>query len=98
MKYLIFFGLVLAQSMSFTFVSRARNRNNVKLAAIASFFSNTTWILVFRHIVLNLEDWVMYPQHPSAHFRATDSDESPGADGLTIREIEELNKINKIKQ
>lgn len=66
MKYLIFFALVLAQSMSFTFISRARNRNNVKLAAIASFFSNTTWILVFRHIVLHLEDWVMYPLYVGA--------------------------------
>lgn len=66
MKYLIFFGLVLAQSMSFTFISRARNRNNVKLAALASFFSNTTWIFVFRHIVLNLDDWVMYPLYVGA--------------------------------
>ena len=60
-KYLIFFGLVVFQSMTFTFISRARNRNNIKLAVIASVFSNTTWILVFRHIALNLQDWFMYP-------------------------------------
>jgi len=34
----------------------------------------------------------MYPQHPKAHFRATDSNESPGADGLTWREIERWKK------
>ena len=29
----------------------------------------------------------MYPQHPDAHFRATDSDESPGIVGITINEL-----------
>lgn len=66
MKYLIFFLLVLAQSLSFTFISRARNRNNIKIAAIASFCSNTTWILVFRHIVINFQDWGMYPIYVGA--------------------------------
>ena len=60
-KYIFFFLLVVFQSMTFTFISRARNRNNVKLAVIASVFSNATWLLVFRHIALNLEDWFMYP-------------------------------------
>ena len=61
MKYLIFFILTLAQSMSFTFVSRARNRSNIKIASIACLFSNITWILVFRHIAMNLDDLFMYP-------------------------------------
>lgn len=34
----------------------------------------------------------MYPQHPKAHFKATDSDKSPGLTGMTFREIEALNK------
>lgn len=31
----------------------------------------------------------MYPIHPSAHFRATDSDKSPGLVGMCINEIKE---------
>lgn len=30
----------------------------------------------------------MYPQHPKAHFRATDSKESTGIVGISIREME----------
>lgn len=58
--YVGFFLLVVFQSMTFTFISRARNRNHLKLATIASVFSNVTWIVVFRHIVLNLNDVWMY--------------------------------------
>ena len=29
----------------------------------------------------------MHPQHPNAHFKATDSDESPGLVGMSINEI-----------
>lgn len=31
----------------------------------------------------------MYPQHKYAHFRATDSSESAGIDGMSIKEIED---------
>lgn len=34
----------------------------------------------------------MYPQHPNAHFRATDSSESAGVVGITETEMEELKK------
>ena len=71
MKYLWFFFLVFLQSMSFTFISRARNRNNIKIASIASIFSNATWILVFRHIALNLNDWLMYPVYIFAMWLGT---------------------------
>lgn len=60
MKYLVFFGLVFFQSMTFTFISRARNRDNIPLATIASFLSNGVWLLVFRGLVLNLTDGYMY--------------------------------------
>ena len=30
----------------------------------------------------------MYPQHPKAHFRATDSGESAGIDGFSYKELE----------
>lgn len=32
----------------------------------------------------------MYPQHPKAHFRATDSGESAGIVGLSAKEMERL--------
>ncbi len=32
----------------------------------------------------------MYPQHPNAHFRATDSKESAGVVGITEKEMEQL--------
>ncbi len=31
----------------------------------------------------------MYPQHPKAHFRATDSGESAGIVGISVKEMEE---------
>lgn len=31
----------------------------------------------------------MYPQHPKAHFRATDSGESAGIVGMSVKELEE---------
>lgn len=31
----------------------------------------------------------MYPQHPKAHFRATDSGESAGIVGMSVKEMEE---------
>lgn len=31
----------------------------------------------------------MYPQHPKAHFRATDSRESAGIVGMSVKEMEE---------
>ena len=32
----------------------------------------------------------MWPQHPNAHFRATDSSESAGVVGITEKEMEQL--------
>lgn len=34
----------------------------------------------------------MYPQHPEAHFRATDSHESAGIVGISEKEMQELKK------
>lgn len=36
----------------------------------------------------------MYPQHPNKHFRATDSSESAGIVGMSVKEIEEFDKEN----
>ena len=32
----------------------------------------------------------MYPQHPQAHFRATDSKESAGIVGISVKEMEQF--------
>lgn len=36
----------------------------------------------------------MYPQHPNKHFRATDSGESAGIVGMSVKEIENFDKEN----
>lgn len=45
--------LVLAfiQNISFSIVSRSRNRNNMRFHLIAAFFSNSIWFLTFRSLV-----------------------------------------------
>ncbi len=48
----MFMFLVAAfQSVSFSLVSRSRNRNNTNYHAVASVFSNGAWYLVFRNVV-----------------------------------------------
>jgi hypothetical protein len=53
---------------------------------------NTEWLIDVANFAM-IE--FMYPQHPDAHFRATDSNESPGVDGLTIKEIEKYQQEEK---
>lgn len=36
----------------------------------------------------------MYPQHPNAHFRATDSNESAGIVGMSVNEMEKFKNAN----
>jgi hypothetical protein len=45
--------LAFAQSISFSIVSRSRNRNNINYHIIASVFSNGIWFLTFRSLVTN---------------------------------------------
>jgi len=52
---------------------------------------NTEWLVDVANFAM-IE--FMYPIHEKAHFRPTDSSESPGVSGLTVREIEKLNKEN----
>ena len=44
-------GLAFVQNISFSIVSRSRNRNNMKYHLIAAFFSNTIWFLTFRALI-----------------------------------------------
>ena len=45
--------LAFVQSISFSIVSRSRNRNNITYHIIASIFSNAVWFLTFRELVLS---------------------------------------------
>lgn len=43
--------LAFAQNVSFSIVSRSRNRNNMTYHLVASVFSNGVWFLTFRELV-----------------------------------------------
>lgn len=49
--YILFLAFI--QNVSFSVVSRSRNRDNIKYHIIASFFSNSIWFLTFRELVLS---------------------------------------------
>jgi hypothetical protein len=44
--------LAYFQNVSFSIVSRSRNRNNLTYHLIAAIFSNTIWFLTFRQLVI----------------------------------------------
>lgn len=48
-------GLTIAQNASFTLVSRARNSKSLLYHGLASIGSNGIWLLVFRHLSMNLD-------------------------------------------
>ncbi len=50
-KMLTILALAFIQNISFSIVSRSRNRDNVKYHLIAATFSNTIWFLTFRELV-----------------------------------------------
>ncbi len=52
LKLLIMAGLAFAQNVSFSIVSRSRNRDNIRYHIIASVFSNAIWFMTFRQLVL----------------------------------------------
>jgi hypothetical protein len=55
--------LAFAQNISFSIVSRSRNRNNFTYHIIAAIFSNGIWFLTFRSLVtqnMNLALFVPY--------------------------------------
>jgi uncharacterized membrane protein YfcA len=49
--YLSLMLLAFAQNVTFSLVSRSRNRNNMTYHIIASIASNGVWFLTFRHLV-----------------------------------------------
>lgn len=50
-KMLLILGLAFVQNVSFSIVSRSRNRGNVKYHIIAASCSNTIWFLTFRQLI-----------------------------------------------
>lgn len=52
--------LAYAQNVSFSIVSRSRNRNHVLYHIIASILSNGVWFATFRYLVTNNMSWVLF--------------------------------------
>lgn len=52
--------LAFAQNISFSIVSRSRNRNNINYHIIASIFSNAIWFLTFRSLVTNDMNFILF--------------------------------------
>ena len=54
------FVLAIVQNVSFSIVSRSRNRDNKKYHLIASFFSNSIWFLTFRELMVGDMNWILF--------------------------------------
>jgi uncharacterized membrane protein YfcA len=61
MLYLTLKILFLAyiQNISFSIVSRSRNRSNMTYHAVASVFSNLIWFLTMRELVIADLNWLL---------------------------------------
>jgi len=53
-------GLAFIQNVSFSIVSRSRNRNNKNYHIIASLFSNSIWFLTFRELILGDMNYYLF--------------------------------------
>jgi hypothetical protein len=53
-------GLAFIQNISFSIVSRSRNRDNKKYHIIASLFSNSIWFLTFRELILGDMNYYLF--------------------------------------
>lgn len=52
--------LAFAQNVSFSIVSRSRNRDNMTYHLIAAVFSNGVWFLTFRYLVTTGMDFALF--------------------------------------
>lgn len=57
---LVLMLLAFAQNISFSIVSRSRNRNNISYHIVAAIFSNSIWFLTFKLLVTNNMDLIMF--------------------------------------
>lgn len=62
MVYLFIKILILAfiQNISFTIVSRSRNRSSKSYHIVASIFSNSIWFLTFRELIIGEMNWLLF--------------------------------------
>ena len=51
--------LAFIQNVSFTMVSRSRNRNNMTYHAVCSVFSNGIWFATMHHLVASELTWML---------------------------------------
>lgn len=62
MSWLILICLAFVQNVSFTMVSRSRNRDNMTYHAICSVFSNGIWFATMHQLVVaDLTWWLLVP-------------------------------------
>jgi len=62
MNWLLVICLAFVQNVSFTMVSRSRNRDSMHYHAICSVFSNGIWFLTMRQLVVaELSYWLLLP-------------------------------------
>jgi uncharacterized membrane protein YfcA len=62
MTWLTLISLAFIQNVSFTMVSRSRNRSNMAYHAICSVFSNGIWFLTMHQLVAaDLTYWLIVP-------------------------------------
>jgi hypothetical protein len=52
--------LAFAQNVSFSIVSRSRNRNNILYHLVAAIFSNGVWFLTFRSLLINNMNFIFF--------------------------------------
>jgi len=52
--------LAFAQSVSFSIVSRSRNRNNIYYHIIAATFSNAVWFATFKNLITADMNWILF--------------------------------------
>ena len=53
--------LAFAQNVSFSIVSRSRNRDSMKYHLVASVFNNGVWFLTFKYLaIVNQMDWMLF--------------------------------------
>lgn len=52
--------LAFAQSVSFSIVSRSRNRNNMTYHIIAAVLSNGVWFATFKNLLTADMNWVLF--------------------------------------
>jgi hypothetical protein len=59
-SYAAITALAFAQNVSFSIVSRSRNRNSIKYHIVAAIFSNAIWFLTFRQLVTANMDLALF--------------------------------------